>query len=80
LIDSKFSAVVCAPVYTNRLGLSTQLDVGSEDGLEHDSSIHCDELASLPKSTLADYTGSLSASRLPELDEALRISLDLRHD
>lgn len=77
LIDSKFSTVVCAPVYSNRLGLSTQVDVGPEDGLKQESSIHCDELVSLPKSTLTDYVGSLPASRLPQLDEALRISLDL---
>jgi mRNA interferase MazF len=50
LIDSRFSTVVCAPVYTRRDGLATQVDVGQEEGLKHESSIHCDALVSLPKS------------------------------
>jgi mRNA interferase MazF len=52
LIDSKFSTVVCAPVYSAYHGLSTQVLVGIEQGLKHDSSIHCDDLVSLPKSVL----------------------------
>jgi mRNA interferase MazF len=40
LIDSKFSTVICAPVYTNHDGLTTQVLIGSEFGLKKDSSIH----------------------------------------
>jgi len=39
--------------------------VGVEEGLKHDSSIHCDELVSLLKSVLMDYIGSLSAEKMP---------------
>jgi mRNA interferase MazF len=60
-----------------RHGLSTQVSVGSEEGLKHDSAIHCDELLSLPKSVLTDYVGSLSESRLRELNRALAIALEL---
>jgi mRNA interferase MazF len=67
LIDSKFSTVVCAPIYSAYHGLSTQVPVGVEDGLKHDSSIHCDELVSLPKSVLTDYVGSLSPGLWPFL-------------
>jgi mRNA interferase MazF len=77
LIDSRFSTAVCAPVYTRRDGLSTQVDVGVEEGLKHDSSIHCDALVSVPKSSLADFVGSLSRARVEELDRALRIALAL---
>ncbi|MEK7783890.1 MAG: type II toxin-antitoxin system PemK/MazF family toxin [Chloroflexota bacterium] len=52
LIDSRFSTVICAPVYTSYDGLATQVSVGPDEGLKHDSSIHCDELVSLPKSVL----------------------------
>ncbi|HEY6321937.1 MAG TPA: type II toxin-antitoxin system PemK/MazF family toxin [Thermoanaerobaculia bacterium] len=45
LIDSSFSTVVCAPVYSRRDGLATQVDVGIDQGLKHESSVHCDELA-----------------------------------
>lgn len=77
LIESAFSTVTCAPVYSARHGLSTQLSVGPEEGLKHDSAIHCDELVSLPKSALTDYVGTLSASRIRDLNRALAVALEL---
>jgi mRNA interferase MazF len=60
LIDSRFSTVICAPIYSSFAGLSTQVRIGADHGLKHDSGIHCDELVSLPKSMLTDFVGSLS--------------------
>ncbi len=75
LIDSSFSTVVCAPVYTRRDGLATQVEVGLEEGLKHESSIHCDALVSLPKPVLTDYVDSLKPPRLRALDQGLRVAL-----
>jgi len=77
VIDSKFSTVVCAPVYSARHGLSTQVPVGPDEGLRHDSSIHCDELVSLQKSVLTNFVGSLPDARRSELDRALAVALEL---
>jgi mRNA interferase MazF len=77
LIDSGFSTVVCAPVYTRRDALATQVNVGAEDGLKHDSSIHCDALVSLQKALLTDFVASLKPGRVRELDQALRVALAL---
>jgi mRNA interferase MazF len=77
LINSRFSTVICAPVYSAYDGLSTQVPIGVDEGLKHDSSIHCDELVSLPKAVLTNYIGSLSPLRLEELDRALIIALEL---
>jgi mRNA interferase MazF len=77
LIESRFSTVVCAPVYTRRDGLATQVEVGVEDGFKHESSIHCDALVSLPKAMLTDYVSSLAPMRLRALDQALRVALAL---
>jgi mRNA interferase MazF len=77
LIDSKFSTVVCAPVYSSYDGLSTQVRLGTEEGLKHESSIHCDELVSLLKLSLTHYVGSLSPARLIEINDALKTSLSL---
>ncbi|MCH8294809.1 type II toxin-antitoxin system PemK/MazF family toxin, partial [Candidatus Poribacteria bacterium] len=60
LIDSRFSTVICAPIYSAYHGLPTQVPVGIDEGLKHDSSIHCDELISIPKSSLTNYVGRLS--------------------
>ena len=77
LIESRFSTVICAPVYTTYDGLSTQVLVGVDEGLKHDSSIHCDELISLPKSVLTNYMGMLSPKKLLALNQALIIALEI---
>ncbi|MGA8279642.1 MAG: type II toxin-antitoxin system PemK/MazF family toxin [Desulfobacterales bacterium] len=77
LIDSRFSTVICAPIYTAYEGLSTQVPVGIDEGLKHESGIHCDELISLPKSMLANYVGKLPLEKLHLLERALKIALQL---
>ena len=80
LVDSRFSTVICAPVYTTYKGLSTQVAVGIGEGLKHDSSIHCDELISLPKYVLTDYVGNLPSEKLYLLERALKIALQLNDE
>jgi mRNA interferase MazF len=75
LIDSRFSTVICAPVYSRYDDLSTQVPAGIDEGLKHDSSIHCDELVSLPKSALTRFVGTLSPDRLTQLKDALRVAV-----
>lgn len=77
LIDSRFSTVICAPVYSQHDGLSTQVGVGIAEGLKKDSSIHCDELVSLSKGALTHYVGSLSVAKLREFEQALAVALGL---
>jgi mRNA interferase MazF len=78
LIDSRFSQVICVPVYSQHDGLATQVLIGIDEGLKRESSIHCDELASLSKSLLTHYIGSLSPAALRKFDDALTISLGLQ--
>ena len=77
LLDSNYSTVTCAPIYTSCSGLATQVEVGIEEGLKHHSCICCDELISFPKSVLTDYVGNLSEAKLKELARALKIALDV---
>ena len=77
LIDSRFSTVICAPVYSMRHGLATQVDVGVNQGLGHDSSVHCDELVSLRKSQLTQFVGRLEAANLKELNDSLMVALGI---
>jgi mRNA interferase MazF len=77
LIDSRFSSVICAPIYTSHEGLATQVPVGPDEGLKHDSSIHCDELVSLSKSMLTNYIGALPPTKMEMLTQALRVALEI---
>jgi mRNA interferase MazF len=76
-IASSFSTVICAPIFTDARGLSTQVPVGPDEGLKHDSWIMCDSLDSIFKTDLTQYVGSLSPAKLAELDSALKIALGL---
>jgi len=80
VIDSRFSTVVCAPVYSARHGLSSQVAVGVDEGLKHDSALHCDELVSLPKARLTAFVGRLSSAKIRALDQALIAALDIDVD
>ncbi|MCL1818718.1 MAG: type II toxin-antitoxin system PemK/MazF family toxin [Spirochaetaceae bacterium] len=77
LIDSVYSTLICAPVYTNYEGLSTQVPVGTEEGLKHPSAIRCDELVSILKSRLTDYVGTISEEKLDGLGQTLSIALGI---
>ena|SRR5437660_12619122 len=77
LLNSRYSTAICAPIYSNGEGLSTQVAIGIEEGLKHPSWISCDNLISIRKTELTQYVGSLSPAKLAELNRALRMALDL---
>ena len=78
VIESEFSTVICIPVYTNCTNLKTQVDVGIDEGLKHDSCIFCDEIVSFPKYMLTHFVGTLSEEKLKELNEALKVALVIK--
>ena len=77
VIESRFSSVICAPVYSAQHGLTSQVPIGVDEGLKHDSAIHCDELVSLPKAALTDYIGTLPAEKITNLNRALAAALEI---
>jgi mRNA interferase MazF len=76
-IETRHSSVICAPIHTSYDQLATQVEVGVNEGLKHFSSIHCDELISLSKRALSHYVGRLSEEKINELNEALKVALEL---
>jgi mRNA interferase MazF len=76
-LASRFSTAICAPVYSQRGGLSSEVEVGPAEGLKHPSAILCDVLTSFPRSQLTDYVGTLGPAKLAALHIALRIALDV---
>ena len=80
LIETSFPTVVCAPIFSHHHGLATQVSVGIDEGLKHDSSIHCDDLISVPKTLLTNYIGELPPTKIKELNQALAIALELEEE
>jgi mRNA-degrading endonuclease toxin of MazEF toxin-antitoxin module len=71
------STVVCAPVYSEILGLHTEVTVGAEDGLPRDSGIRCDFLALMFKTRLTGFVATLSETKRIALKKALMHALQL---
>jgi mRNA interferase MazF len=77
LIDSPFPTVICAPIYSTRHGISTEVSVGPSEGLKHDCAIQCDQLVALEKARLTNYVATLLPNKLRALDVALAEALGL---
>lgn len=75
LCDAKADKVVCASINTNGDGRSTEITVGTDEGMKHESCLNCDQLLLVRKSSLTHYIGSLRAPKLAELKAALRAAL-----
>ncbi len=77
LIDSRYSTVICAPVYSAYDGLATQVLLDASDGVKRECSAHCDELVSLPKSMLTNFIGALARQKLELLNSSLGVALGI---
>jgi mRNA interferase MazF len=71
------STVVCAPVYGNILGLTTEVVLGPEDGLPRACAIRCDFLTLMFKRKLTHFVSNLSAFKVAQLNRALAHALEL---
>jgi mRNA interferase MazF len=69
--------VICVPVFSNGDGLSTQVAVGPDEGMKHESWVMCDNLVSIRKTDLTAYVGSLSSIKMRQLNEALKMALSI---
>lgn len=76
-IGRTYPTVICAPIYSNCNDLSSEVEIGIDEGLKHDSCIRCDELVSLQKSALTNFIGSLSQQKIGQLNQALKVALEI---
>ena len=75
--NDDISTVICAPVYSEFLGLRSEVVLSVDDGLPRESSIRCDFLALMFKRKLTHFVGTMTSAELKELDHALRYALEL---
>lgn len=76
-IERTYPSVICAPVYSNCNGLSSEVEIGVDERLKHDGCVRCDELVSLRESALTNFIGSLSPQKIQELNQALKAALEI---
>ncbi|MGO8875903.1 MAG: type II toxin-antitoxin system PemK/MazF family toxin [Acidimicrobiales bacterium] len=74
------SSVTCAPIRRTIRGIRSEVEVGPDEGLPAVSVIACDNVVTLPMSTLAERpVGHLNLEKRAALDRALRYALDIQY-
>lgn len=69
--------VTVAPVTTTIKGLSSEVRVGPENGLDHGCAISLDNVLTIPVSTLGRTVGYLSVEQEAQLARAVVLAYDL---
>jgi mRNA interferase MazF len=75
--NENISTVVCAPVYSEILGLRSEVVLGREDGMTHDSAVRCDFLMLMFKRKLTQLVDTLASDKIEQLNDALHYALEL---
>jgi mRNA interferase MazF len=69
--------VTVAPISSRIGGLSTEVAVGTANGLEHDSVISCDNITTIPADRLLQQVGYLLPAQELALTDAVVAAFDL---
>jgi mRNA interferase MazF len=77
LVRPHMARVTVAPITTTVRRLSTEVPVGPANGLDPDSVISCDNIVTVPKSTLGRQLGYLLPEQEAALTAAIRRAFDL---
>lgn len=77
LVRPHLNRVTVAPITSTVRGLSTELPVGSANGLDHDGVVSCDNIVTVPKAALGLHVGYLLPTQEAELAAAIRAAFDL---
>lgn len=72
-----FSSVICVPVYSREIGLSTEVPVGVLEGLKYESVLRCDVLTSVAREALTQYVGRVSAEKMVAVNRAMASAVDI---
>ena len=77
LVRPHMTRVTVAPITTTARGLSTELPVGPANGLDARGVVSCDNIVTIPTSTLGQQIGVLLAAQEDDLGAAIRAAFDL---
>ena len=69
--------VTVAPITSTAKGLTTEVPVGRANGLDHESVITCDNIATIAVGELGEQIGFLLDAQEPQLTAAIAAAFDL---
>src|SRR5437667_300367 len=77
VVRPHLTRVTVAPITSTIRGLSTEVSVGRANGIDRDSVISCDNIVTVPATTLGRQLGYLLPAQEGELSEAIRAAFAL---
>lgn len=77
LVRPYLKTVTVAPITGSIRGLSTELRVGTRNGLSQESVVACDHITTIPVNALGEQIGLLLEDQEPGLTEAIHAAFDL---
>lgn len=77
IVRPHLTRVTVAPITSTIRGLSTEVNVGRANGLEGPSVVSCDNLVTIPTSSLGRHIGYLRDAQEHDLSIAIRNAFDL---
>lgn len=69
--------ITVAPVTSTRRGIDSEVKVGPENGIDHDSVINCDNIQSVRRYEIGPQVGQLTIEQEASLSKAIRHAFEL---
>jgi len=66
--------VMVAPVTSTRRGAPSEVSVGVDEGLKHDSAVNLDHVQTVEQQQLVGFVGTLSAAKMQQVCRALGVA------
>ena len=66
--------VMVAPITSTRRGAPSEVAVGLEEGLKHDSAVNLDHVQTVEQARLIGFVGTLSPAKMQEVCRALGLA------
>lgn len=66
--------VMVAPVTSTRRGAPSEVSVGVDEGLKHDSAVNLDHVQTVEQQQLVGFVGTLSAAKMQQVGRALGVA------
>ncbi len=76
-VRPQLTNVTVAPITSTIRGLSTEVSVGTANGLDHDSVVSLDNIQTIPAGQLGRQVGLLLIAQEDELSRAIHAAFDL---
>lgn len=77
IVRPRLRRITVAPITSTVRGLSTELPVGTDNGLEQACVVSCDNLVTVPVDDIGKHIGYLLREQEAALAEAIRTAFDL---